>query len=181
MEKLENMRRLLKTKKRIATKRPKFVKSESWRYKRVSPNWSRPRGLDNRIRRRIKGWPASPNVGYGSPRLTRYIHPSGLEEVMVYNVGDLSIIDPATQAARIAGSVGARKRILIVEEALKRNIKILNPGKGKLVTELKEAEPQKKEEQVEKEEGEESVSDSGEDKTKTDKSDEEREVKVNEH
>ncbi|MBS7631492.1 50S ribosomal protein L32e [Candidatus Bathyarchaeota archaeon] len=176
MEKLENIRKLLKTKKKMASRRPKFVKSESWRYKRVSPNWSRPRGLDNRIRRRIKGWPASPNVGYRSPRLTRYIHPSGLEEIMVYNVGDLTIIDPATQIARIGGTVGAKKRILIVEEALKRNIKILNPGKGSLVSELKETESQKKEEQVEGEEGKkgESVSSSVEDKAKTDTSGEKK-------
>jgi len=153
LEKIENIRKLLKTKKKIASRRPKFVKSESWRYKRVSTNWSRPRGLDNRIRRRIKGWPASPNVGYRSPRLTRYIHPSGLEEIIVYNIGDLSIIDPSTQIARIGGTVGAKKRILIIEEALKRNIKILNPGEGSLVSELKETESQKNEEQVEGKEG----------------------------
>lgn len=166
MEKLENRRRILKTRKRISAKRPKFVQSESWRYKRVSPNWRRPRGLDNRIRRRIKGWPAAPNVGYGSPRLTRHLHPSGLEEMMVYNMGDLSIIDPATQAARIGGSVGARKRMQIIEEASKRNIKILNPGKGRLVSDLGTS-MQKIEEQIEGDRGKESISDSRKDEVKT--------------
>ena len=65
-------------------------------------------------------------MGYKGPKIARFLHPSGYREVIVFNVEGLSTIDPNTQAARIAHTVGKRKRALIIAEAKKLNIKILN-------------------------------------------------------
>jgi large subunit ribosomal protein L32e len=67
------------------------------------------------------------SVGYGSPIKTRNLHPSGFEEVMVYNIKDLEKIDPKSQAARVGHSVGTRKRIKIEEKAEEKGIRVLNP------------------------------------------------------
>jgi large subunit ribosomal protein L32e len=146
--------RLMALKKRMARKRPKFERPESWRYVRITKNWRKPKGIDNKTRQKRRGWPASPNVGYGSPKAIRDLHPSGMEEVAVFNLGDLAIIDPDTQVARIGGSVGARKRSKIVEEAQKREIRVLNPSRVQ-PTELEEGEEEAEEPEEELEEAEE--------------------------
>jgi large subunit ribosomal protein L32e len=135
----------LKVRARAKNKKPKFVRAESWKYDRFSVSWRRPRGLDNKIRRKIKGWPPGASVGYKGPKIARGLHPSGYREVLVYNIQDLSLVDPSTQAARIAHTVGKRKRALVIAEAKKLNIKILNV---KVSTETEE----KKEETAEGEE-----------------------------
>jgi len=143
----------LHVRKRVKSKKPDFVRQESWRYYRLKENWRRPRGIDNKMRRKIKGWPATPNAGYRGPKATRNIHPSGYQEVLVYNVGELKKVDPKTNAVRIAHTVGKKARAGILLEARKRKITILNPGevKKEKVTEEKEEEIVEKEIETAKE------------------------------
>jgi len=125
-KKISPSREALKLRARAKNKKPKFVRAESWKFDRFSLSWRKPRGLDNKIRRKIKGWPPGPSTGYKGPISARFLHPSGYREVIVFNVADLSNIDINTQAARIAHTVGKRKRTLIIAEAKNLNIKILN-------------------------------------------------------
>jgi len=125
-KKISPSQKALKVRARAKAKKPKFVRAESWRYARFSLSWRKPRGLDNKIRRKILGWPPGPSMGYKGPKIARYLHPSGYREVVVNNVADLSSIDPNTQAARIAHTVGKRKRADIIAKAKELNVKILN-------------------------------------------------------
>jgi len=112
-------------------KRPRFVREESWRYKRVKESWRSPRGKTSRVRRSKEGWPPVVKIGYARPKAIRGEHPSGLKDIMVWRPKDLEGIDPKTQAARIAHTVGERKRVDILDQAKKSNIRVLNPGPKK--------------------------------------------------
>jgi large subunit ribosomal protein L32e len=130
----------LKLRSRLKSKKPAFRRQESWRYKRVSQVWRKPDGVDSKMRRKVRGWPAQAEIGYRGPRKARNLHPSGYEEVSVRNVDDLAKVDPSTQAARISHTVGMKKRAEIYVRAGERHIHILNP-----LPEEKPAEEEEKE------------------------------------
>jgi large subunit ribosomal protein L32e len=137
----------LKLRKRLKRKKPPFIRQESWRYKRVSQVWRKPDGIDSKMRSKLKGWPKLVEIGYRGPRKARNLHPSGYEEVLVRNADDLASLDPKTQAARIAHSVGMKKRAEISLRAGERHIYIVNP--------LPKEKPVEEEAEKGKEEGEE--------------------------
>jgi large subunit ribosomal protein L32e len=139
---------LLQLRKKIADKRPDFVRQESWRYKRLATNWRRPKGKDNKMRKQVSGVPALVNVGYKGPRKSRGLHPSGYNDVLIFNTNDLIRIDPKIDAIRIAHGVGYKKRLDILSEATKLKIKVLNPGKIEKVEKV-ETKPKKEVEKVE--------------------------------
>ena len=125
-------------KKSSRHKKPKFRRQESWRYKRVGDTWRKPHGIDSKMRKKVKGWPVSPTVGYRSPKKTRGLHPSGFVETRVHSVEDLAGIDPELQAIRIARRVGGRKRVEILALAEEKGIHVLNPRAAPETDEFKE-------------------------------------------
>ena len=110
----------------ISGNRPAFKRQEWFRYQKLGEAWRRPRGIHSKMRRGMKRRPPMVEIGYGGPALVRGLHPSGFEEVMVYNVDGLEDIDPKTQAARIGGTVGVKKRIAIENRAKELGIRVLN-------------------------------------------------------
>jgi large subunit ribosomal protein L32e len=119
--------RALALRQRHKSKKPKFRRQESWRYKRVSEIWRKPDGVDSKMRKKVRGWPKSVEIGYRGPRVARGLHPSGYAEVLVRTVDDVNKIDPKTHAIRIAHTVGMKKRAEISIRAGERGVRILNP------------------------------------------------------
>src|SRR5271169_1541712 len=100
---------LLELRRSVAENRPRFVRPESWRYVRLHPEWRKPKGLDNKVRKSIKGWPKRVKVGYRGPAKARGYHPSGHVDVLVHNPAQLEDLIPAKDAVRIGAHVGSRK------------------------------------------------------------------------
>ena len=107
--------------------KPSFNRQVHHMKKRAPASWRRPRGNLSKQRRRYKGKGSVVEAGYRTPTAIRGRHPSGFEEVLVHTPSELDGIDGTTQAVRIAGSVGARKREQIEEQAEDNSIRVLNP------------------------------------------------------
>ncbi|KAJ3106833.1 60S ribosomal protein L32 [Phlyctochytrium planicorne] len=107
-----------------------FFRFQSDRFMRVGASWRKPRGIDNRVRRRFKGNIAMPKIGYGSNKITRHLLPNGFKKFLVSNVKDLDLLlmHNRTYAAEIAHNVSSKKRISILERAQQLDIKITNPS-----------------------------------------------------
>ncbi|HIP17681.1 MAG TPA: 50S ribosomal protein L32e [Methanothermococcus okinawensis] len=148
-------RRLLKLRFKMKQKRPDFKRQEWFKCKRIGVSWRKPRGLHSGMRKQLKHRPAIVKTGYRSPSLVRGLHPSGLEDVLIRNVKELEMLDPKTQGARIASTVGKRKKIEIIKRSEELGIRLLNisdENKRELLTlKLKKPEgPSDNEEEVEK-------------------------------
>ncbi|MFX1474050.1 MAG: 50S ribosomal protein L32e [Promethearchaeota archaeon] len=126
-KRLKKLKQVLRRKRQGKARMPRFVRPESWRYKRLDTGWRRARGIDSKIRRKHKGFPVMPSIGYRSPSKLRNLHPSGLEEVLVYNVHQLEGLHPKFKAVRIARRVGDRKRLDILDRADELGLHVLNP------------------------------------------------------
>ncbi len=110
----------------ISGRRPAFKRQEWYRYSKLGEMWRKPKGIHSKMRRSMKQRPPMVEIGYRGPADVRGFHPSGFEEVLVYNVADLEKIDPKSQAARIGGTVGTKKRMAIEDRAAELKIRVLN-------------------------------------------------------
>lgn len=120
---------LIAARKKVSSRRPKFIRQESWRYDRLVENWRKPKGKDNKIRKQKSGMPAIVKVGYRGPKGARGLHPSGYTDNVIHNVNELVKLDPKKDAARLGHTVGRRKRMEIIAKANELDIKVLNAGK----------------------------------------------------
>ena len=118
----------LNTKKIIKKRTNKFTRHQSDRYDKVKPSWRKPKGIDNRVRRRFKGQIAMPKIGYGSDKKTRNLTPDGFRRFVVSNVEELEVLMMHNRryAAEVAHNVSAKKRVAIVEKAKALGVKVLN-------------------------------------------------------
>jgi len=106
--------------------RPAFKRQEWFRYQRLGEKWRKPRGIHSKMRRHLSYRPPVVSIGFRGPKMVRDYHPSGFQEVMVYNPGQVDAVDPKVQAIRIGGTVGGKKRMAIIEKADELSIRVLN-------------------------------------------------------
>ncbi len=147
-------KRLMRLKLKMKQKRPDFKRQDWFKCKRIGTSWRRPKGLHSGMRKQLKHRPSIVKIGYRSPVLVRGLHPSGLEDVLIHNVKELESLNPETQGARVASTVGKRKRIEIIKRAKELGIKIFNISQEKQTELLNINMPKPVSEEMDKEMGE---------------------------
>ena len=112
----------------VKKRNKKFIRHQSDRYVKVKQSWRKPKGIDNRVRRRFKGQYLMPNIGYGTARKSRHVCPDGFKKFLVHNVKELEILLMMNRrfSAEIAHGVSSKKRREIVERAAQLAIKVTN-------------------------------------------------------
>merc|ERR1712112_511034 len=116
---------------KIVKKRTKkFTRHQSDRYDKVKRNWRKPKGIDNRVRRKFKGMYLMPGIGYGSNKLTRHMMPTGFRKVLVHNIKELEVLMMQNKkfCAEIAHGVSSKNRKALVERAQQLAIRVTNPN-----------------------------------------------------
>jgi large subunit ribosomal protein L32e len=117
---------LLAKREEIDSRRPAFLRQEWFRFSRLGEKWRKPRGIHSKMRRHYGYRPPIVSIGYRGPKDVRGYHPSGFMEVMIHNPAQLEKMDPKTQAARVGGSVGFKKKLAIEKRADELGIRVLN-------------------------------------------------------
>ena len=111
----------------VSDNRPKFIRPESWRYKRLETNWRKPKGIDNHQRKqKSRGRPGLVKIGYGTPTIAKGLHPSGYTDNLVHSINDLENLNPKQDGVRFGHSVGTKKRNELMKVILEKKFKIFN-------------------------------------------------------
>ncbi|XP_023325451.1 60S ribosomal protein L32 [Eurytemora carolleeae] len=116
---------------KIVKKRTKrFIRHQSDRYDKLKQNWRRPKGIDNRVRRKFRGMYKLPGIGYGSAKSTRHMLPTGFRKVLVHNLKELEVLMMQNKkfCAEIAHGVSSKNRKALVERAQQLAIRVTNPS-----------------------------------------------------
>jgi len=120
----------------VKKRRKKFVRFQKARTNKTSGNyfikirtgWRKPKGIDNRARRKFKGTQLMPNCGYGSNKKTRHMLPSGFYKYTVRNMAELDMLMMHNKRyqVEIGGAVGAGKRKEMVKRADQLGLHVIN-------------------------------------------------------
>jgi len=117
----------LEARKQVSEHRPKFVRPESWRYDRLKTNWRKPKGIDNHQRKqKSRGRPGLVKIGYGTPKIAKWLHPSGYTDNLVHTLSDIENLNPKQDGIRFGHSVGIKKRTELMKIILEKKFKVFN-------------------------------------------------------
>ncbi len=120
------MGNLLKLRRIMKKRKPKFKRQEGFREKRLGIKWRRPRGRHSKLRIERKTRGRTPKPSYSSPGAVRGLNRRGLREVRVFSLGGLDGLDPKKEAAVIGRGVGRAKREALIKKARSLKIDISN-------------------------------------------------------
>ncbi|MDD5651579.1 MAG: eL32 family ribosomal protein [Candidatus Nanoarchaeia archaeon] len=118
------MKELLAFKIARKKKQPNFLRQDSNQYKQFD-GWRKPRGMHNKLRRRMRGHVHVPTIGFGSPRLVKFLSKSGLKAELVNNLSQLKKLDNKKHSI-IIGKIGLKNKLELIKKCIELKFKVSN-------------------------------------------------------
>src|SRR3989338_2062712 len=123
---MEDLKRLIELRIGLKKKKPRFVRQEGIKKKKLGVKWRKPMGMHSKLRRMLRGHPARVEPGWGSPAKAKGLSKEGLRKVVVHNIAELGKLDSKKEGAVISSNVGTRNRVEMVRKAQELGIMLLN-------------------------------------------------------
>jgi large subunit ribosomal protein L32e len=120
------MKELLLHRKNLKARKPVFLKQDTHKKPGIAKKWSRPRGIDSKMRLRLNGYRRMVTKGWKSPAAVSGLHPTGLKPVLVHNEAEARSIDRKSDGLMISSNVGLKKRIQMLKIAQELGLTVLN-------------------------------------------------------
>ena len=108
----------------------KFIRTDSNRFSKLGKRrkklqvWRRARGSHSKIRRKRRGYPVMPSIGYRTERKKSGLI-KGLFPILVHSLAELLAVDKKSIAI-LSRRLGARKKLELIKQAQEKNIPVLN-------------------------------------------------------
>lgn len=138
---------------KIKKKKPKFVRKDSNKLSKLGKRrkkkqkWVRPRGRDNKLRLKLKGYGNWPVIGYSQAASVRGTL-KGLKPVLVHNLLELESV--SKEEIAVLAAVGLKRKIELAKRASEKgiktniNLKKFLESSAELVEERKKAKTERK-------------------------------------
>lgn len=110
----------------IIMKKLKFTRQDAHKKVRLGNKWRRPKGLHSKMRLSKKGYNKSVSIGYGNPKSTKGLDKSGLKLIIIKSLKELEKINAKEEGIAVAKTIGLRKKVEILKQAVKKSINVVN-------------------------------------------------------
>ena len=131
--------------------KPRFVRQDINKKKRLRRTWRRPKGLHSKMRRSIRGKPSVVSIGWGNPKAGRHLSKAGLLPILISTLSELGAVNPQQQEIVISSTLGTKKKMPLVKAAQEKGITISNmKDPSAFIKHVEETLAKKKEEKAKK-------------------------------
>ena len=120
---MKDIKKLLEIRNTLKKSKPNYLRQDAHKKKRIPQNWRKPRGLQSKMRCKLRGYRKSPEVGFGTPKAVWGFSREGLKPVMINTMSDVKKLTKDSIAV-ICSTMGTKKRIAVVAEIKKLGVKI---------------------------------------------------------
>jgi large subunit ribosomal protein L32e len=148
----QDVKKALELRKIFRKRKPVFSRQDSTKKPKLGDKWRKPKGLQSKMRQRLKHHKRVVKVGYKAPALIRGYHKSGFKEVLVATLQEIEALKQ-DEGAIIAGSTSIRTKQILIAACQKKNVPVLNiniDSFNKRIQEKQKLKQQKLQEQKEK-------------------------------